>query len=73
VIANTGGIVLVVVGETPVGGEFVGCRLFGDGDFGRGHKWEEDSGCGSGRGSLEELTTSGLFILRKMRKGKFDG
>jgi hypothetical protein len=65
VIANTGGIVFVVVGKTPVGGEFVRCRLFGDGNFGRGHKWKEDGGCGSGRGSLEELATSRLFILKE--------
>lgn len=65
VIANTGGIVFVVVGKTPVRGEFVCRGLFGDSDFGRGHQWEEEGGCRRGRGSLEELTTSGLFILQR--------
>jgi hypothetical protein len=36
VIANARGVVVVVVGEAPVGGEFVFLRLFGDGYFGRG-------------------------------------
>ncbi len=71
VVANTGGIVFVVVGKTPVGGEFVRRRLFGDGDFGRGHEWEEDGGCSRGRGSFEELTTGGLFGL-KGRRNKED-
>ncbi len=64
-VANTGGIVFVVIGKTPVGGEFVRRRLFGNGDFGRGHEWEEDGRCSRGRGSLEELTTGRLFALKE--------
>mmetsp|Transcript_17852 Transcript_17852/g.38576 ORF Transcript_17852/g.38576 Transcript_17852/m.38576 type:complete len:205 (-) Transcript_17852:54-668(-) len=52
----------VGVCEAPLRWEFVVFGLFGYGDFCGGHGWEEDSGCGGGGGSLEELTTGTLLV-----------
>jgi len=66
VSADAGGVGGVVVGEAPVGGEFVFFRLFGDDDFGGGDGGEEDSGGGGGRCRsyrIEEVASTRLLVL----------
>ena len=64
--ADLCGVRFVVVGESPVGGEFVLFGLFGDGDFGGSDCGEEEGGCRGGRGGLEKLTTSRLVVLNRV-------